>query len=126
MPPSTRALALLLPLTLSSCAKPQSIELGAACKEQVECKAPADTCLTLNGELLCTVACSADDPCPTGYACAKMDVRVEGEGGAEKAGAQGYCLAKSRVASHVVTIAPKDDAAPSKASKASKKRRAAE
>ena len=98
----------LLPFLLGvmACAKPESIELGGACKQQVECKQPADTCMTLGSEQLCTMACSAESACPDGYACAKMDVRVEGDDGGGKSGARGYCLAESRVGSHVVTIAP--------------------
>ncbi|MCX4245712.1 hypothetical protein [Paraliomyxa miuraensis] len=92
-----------------ACAKPDSVALGGACKQQVECKDPADTCMTLGTESLCTLACSAEAACPDGYACARMDVRVEGEDGGGKAGAQGYCLAESRVGSHVATIAPKGD-----------------
>jgi hypothetical protein len=107
---SARVLVVLsLSLGAHACAKADSVELGGACKQQVECKDPADTCMTLGTDMLCTVACSAEAACPTGYACAKMDVRVEGDGGAGKAGAQGYCLAESRVGAHVVTIAPKGD-----------------
>jgi hypothetical protein len=101
----------LLPLLLGvvACAKPDSVELGGACKQQVECKDPADTCMTLGSEMLCTVSCSAEAACPESYACARMDVKVEGDGGAGKAGAQGYCLAESRLGSHIVTIAPKGE-----------------
>jgi hypothetical protein len=109
MSSTLRVLLSLLSLATLSCAKPESVALGGACKEQVECKAPADTCMTLGTEMLCTVACSAEAACPTGHACAKMDVRVEGDDGAGKGGEQGYCLATSRVASHVVTIAPEGE-----------------
>jgi hypothetical protein len=96
-------------LSAHACAKAESVELGGACKQQVECKAPADTCMTLGAERLCTLACAAEAPCPSGYACAAMDVRVEGDGGAGKAGQHGYCLPQARVGSHVVTIAPASD-----------------
>lgn len=101
----------LLPFLLGAlaCAKADSVELGGTCKQEVECKDPADTCMTLGTDTLCTLACSAEAACPDGYACARMDVRVEGEGGAGKAGAQGYCLADSRVGSHIATIAPKGE-----------------
>ena len=103
---------LVVPLLLLgslACAKQGSVELGGACKQQEECKPPSDTCMTLGTEMLCTVACSAKAACPDDYACARMDVKVEGEGGGAAAGAQGYCLAKSRVGKHVVTIAPEGD-----------------
>ncbi len=99
---------LLMVLGAAGCAEPDSVELGAACKQQVECKDPADTCMTLGTESLCSMACSATTTCPEGYACARMDVRVEGADGAGKADAQGYCLAESRLGSHIATIAPKD------------------
>lgn len=122
MASSLRVLVVLLSFGAGSCAKADSVELGGACKQQVECKAPADTCMTLGTEQLCTVACSAETACPSGYACAKMDVRVEGDGGAGKAGAQGYCLAESRVGSHVVTIAPKGQGKDKKKSKGKPKK----
>jgi hypothetical protein len=104
-----------------ACAKPDSVELGGACKQQVECKEPSDTCMTLGSELLCTMACSAKTACPDDYACARMDVRVEGEGGGGAAGAQGYCLAKSRVGSHIVTIAPEGEGGGKRKSKGKRK-----
>lgn len=102
------SLASLLPLLagLAGCPEPDSVALGGACKQEVECKDPADTCMTLGSESLCTMACSADTPCPEGYQCARMDVRVEGADGGGKTGAAGYCLADARVGSHVATIAP--------------------
>lgn len=100
--------SLLVLLAALACGKPDSVELGGACKQQEECKPPSDTCMTLGSEQLCTVACSAKTPCPDDYACARMDVKVEGEDGGDAAGAQGYCLAKSRVGPHVATIAPAD------------------
>ena len=106
---SSARVRVLLPLLLGvlSCAKADSVELGGVCKQQVECKDPADTCMTLGSESLCTMACSAETACPDGYACAKMDVRVEGDDGGGKGGERGYCLAASRVGAHVVTIEPK-------------------
>jgi hypothetical protein len=106
---SIRVASLLVLLGALACAKPDSVELGGACKQQEECKPPSDTCMTLGRAQLCTMACSAKSPCPEGYACARMDVKVEGEGGAGKAEAQGYCLAESRVGSHIVTIAPEGE-----------------
>lgn len=105
---ATRVLV-VLPLVLLgalACGKPDSVEIGGACKQQEECKPPSDTCMTLGTEMLCTVSCSAKTPCPDDYACARMDVKVEGADGGDAAGAQGYCLAKSRVGPHVATIAP--------------------
>jgi hypothetical protein len=101
----------LLPFLLGAlaCGKPDSVELGGACKQQEECKDPADTCMTLGSELLCSMACSAEAACPDGYACARMDVRVEGEDGGGKAGASGYCLAESRLGSHIATIKAKGE-----------------
>lgn len=122
MPSSIRVLGLLvLVLAGSSCAKPDSVELGGACKDQVECKDPADTCMTLGSESLCSMVCSAETACPDGYACARMDVRVEGDDGGAKGGARGYCWAQARLGTHVVTIAPKGDGAGKK--KAKKKRK---
>jgi hypothetical protein len=110
MVPPARVLA-LLPLLLGAlaCVKPDSVELGGACKQQEECKGPADTCMTLGSESLCSMVCSAETACPDGYACARMDVRVEGDDGGAKAGARGYCLADARVGSHIATIKPKGE-----------------
>ncbi|MCH9688695.1 MAG: hypothetical protein K0V04_45105 [Deltaproteobacteria bacterium] len=106
---ATLRIALLLPsvLGLLACATPDSVELGSVCKQSVECKDPADTCMTVGTESRCSMACAAETPCPEEYACARMDVRVEGADGAGKADAQGYCLAKSRLGPNVATIAPK-------------------
>jgi len=110
---------LLLPFLLAtaSCAQADSVELGGVCKQQVECKDPADTCMTLGSESLCTMVCSAETACPEGYACAKMDVRVEGDDGGGKAGERGYCLSESRVGKHVVTIEPKREGKQKRAGK---------
>ncbi|MEM9463006.1 MAG: hypothetical protein AAGF11_53185 [Myxococcota bacterium] len=102
-----RSLPLTLLLGALGCPTPDSVELGGACKQQVECKEPADTCMTLGAESLCSMACSATAPCPEGYACARMDIQVAGADGAGKADAQGYCLTKSRLGPHVATIKPK-------------------
>lgn len=110
-------------LGASGCPEPDSVELGAACKQEVECKDPADTCMTLGADTLCTMACSAEMICPEGYQCAKMQVRVEGADGADKAGAGGYCLADARVGSHVATIAPKGKAKRRAKRKARRERR---
>ncbi len=104
------------------CTKPDSVELGAACKQQEECKDPADTCMTLGSESLCSMACSAESACPDGYACARMDVQVTGADGGDKAGPQGYCLAESRVGSHVATIAPKGKSPAARRKSAASKR----
>lgn len=101
-----RASLLVLLLGLLGCPTPDSVALGEGCKDEVECKDPADTCMTLGAESLCSMACSAATPCPDTYACARMEVRVEGADGAGKADAQGYCLAKSRLGPHVATIEP--------------------
>ena len=93
-------------LGAAGCPEADSVELGGACTQEVECKPPADTCMTLGADTLCTLACSAESPCPESFVCARMDVRVEGADGGGKAAAQGYCLAQSRVGSHVATIAP--------------------
>lgn len=97
---------LLLALLGAGCPEPSSVALGGACTQQVECKDPADTCMTLGSEMLCTLACSASSPCPEGYQCARMEVRVEGADAGDAAAAAGYCLADARVGSHVATIAP--------------------
>lgn len=110
MPRRIRLASLVLwSLGLAGCPEPDSVELGGACKNEVECKDPADTCMTLGANTLCTLACSAESPCPEGYKCARVDVRVEGADGGDKASAAGYCLADARVGSHVATIAPKGD-----------------
>jgi hypothetical protein len=109
MPKLLRAASLLVLFGALACTKPDTVELGGTCKQQEECKPPSDTCMTLGTETLCTLACSAKSACPDGYACARMDVQVKGEGGASKADAQGYCLAESRVGKHVVTIAPEGE-----------------
>lgn len=106
------------------CAEPDSVALGGACKQEVECKDPADTCMTLGSESLCSMACSAEAICPEDYACARMEVKVTGEGGEGKANAQGYCVAQSRIGSHIATIKPAGKAKRKAKRKARKERRA--
>ncbi len=50
-----------------------SVELGGACTDNAQCKAPADTCMTVAGKTRCTMACDKDRKCPTGYTCPITD-----------------------------------------------------
>lgn len=118
-----RSIPLVLLLGALGCPTPDSVELGGACKQQVECKDPADTCMTLGAESLCSMACSATAVCPEGYACARMDIQVAGADGAGKADAQGYCLAKSRLGPHVATIKPKGGGKSKKKGRRGKRRK---
>lgn len=95
--------ALLLGIVVG-CAKPDSVEIGGVCKEQVECKDPADTCLTVGTESRCSKACAKGDQCPEGFVCAKMDVAVQASGKTTQTSKGGYCLPKSEVPSHAVTL----------------------
>lgn len=101
-----RLAPLLLLLGGLGCDKPDSVDLGSPCRSQVECKDPADTCLMVAGKQVCTVACSAAKACPERFACARMDVKVEGSDAGDAAGAQGYCLPEAELGSHIATIAP--------------------
>lgn len=119
------ALALVLLLGPPGCAKPDSVELGGACTQPVECKDPADACVKVMGEALCTMACSATDPCPEDYSCARMDIQVKGSGdeATAAAGVQGRCLASARLGPQVATIKPKGAGKKAKKRKNKKKRR---
>lgn len=86
------------------CAKPDSIELGGVCKEQVECKDPADTCLTVGPRSRCSMVCTPKDACPEGFVCAKLDISVERSGQSTKTGKTGYCLPRSEVPANAVTL----------------------
>lgn len=92
--------ALGLGAGLSGCTKPDSVELGQQCKHPDECKDPSDTCMNIAGATMCTLACTATELCPDDYACALTD----------KANRTGYCVADSRIGSHIATIKPKRSA----------------
>jgi hypothetical protein len=85
----------LLAGVLPACEKPNSIELGGACKGSAECKAPADTCLTIATKSTCSMACTKDNRCPEGYACPVTDPTHK---------TQGMCLPKADIAPSVVTV----------------------
>jgi hypothetical protein len=87
-----------------SCAKPDSIEPGDICQEQVECKAPADTCLTVGDKSRCSMTCTKEQRCPEDFVCARMDVAVQQSGETTSQGRAGYCLPKSVVPSNIATL----------------------
>jgi hypothetical protein len=94
-----------LALVLSTgCAKPDSIELGEICQNQVECKDPADTCLTVGSQSRCSMRCTKEARCPEHFVCARMDVAVQQSGETTSAGRAGYCLPKSAVPSNIATL----------------------
>ena len=86
------------------CAKPDSIELGGVCQEQVECKAPADTCLTVGTQSRCSMVCTKETPCPETFVCARMDVAVQEDGTTRNTGRAGYCLPESAVPRNVAKL----------------------
>lgn len=100
---SGSVIALLLGLGVS-CAKPDSVELGGICKEQVECKDPADTCLTVGNESRCSKSCTKEARCPDDFVCAKMDVAVQRSVETTRAGRSGYCLPKSAVPANIAVL----------------------
>jgi hypothetical protein len=86
------------------CAEPDSVELGEICREQVECKAPADTCLTVGVQSRCSMTCTKKDRCPEDFVCARMDVAVQQSGETTQQGRAGYCLPRSAVPANVATL----------------------
>ena len=99
----------LAALLLTGCPEPDSVELGGDCKEQVECKAPADKCVSALGRQQCTTTCTAENVCPEGFVCARMDITVTepGVGGEKWTGEGGYCLRESDVPKRAAKIRPK-------------------
>ena len=109
-PPMLRAAMLpLVCLVLTACPEPDSVEMGYSCKETVECKAPADSCVTAIGKKLCTAPCDAENVCPEGFVCARMDIKVTegGVGGKSFTGEAGYCLPSADVPPRAAKIRPK-------------------
>ena len=90
-----RLASLSLLLALGACEKPDSIDLGQACKGSAECKDPADTCLTIGTKSTCSMACTKDNRCPDGYACAVTDAAKK---------TQGMCLPQADVSKSTVTV----------------------
>lgn len=99
----------LVALGLLGCPEPDSVEMGFSCKETVECKAPADVCVTAIGKKLCTAPCDAENVCPEGFTCARMDIKVTegGVGGKSFTGEAGYCLPSADVPPRAAKIRPK-------------------
>ncbi|MEM6996406.1 MAG: hypothetical protein AAF721_38230 [Myxococcota bacterium] len=85
----------LAALAAGACEQPNSIELGALCKGSAECKAPADTCLTIGTKSTCSMACTKDSPCPDGYACAVTNAKTR---------TQGMCLPDADVSTSTVLV----------------------
>ena len=73
MPRRTPFVIALLLVTLGGCEKPESVELGGACKTSEQCKAPADTCMTIGDKSTCTMTCTKAEPCPDTFVCAVTD-----------------------------------------------------
>jgi len=89
------SLSLCALLSIGACEQPDSIELGQACKGSAECKDPADTCLTIGTKSTCSMACTKDERCPDGYACAVTDAAKK---------TQGMCLPQADVSKSTVTV----------------------
>ena len=86
MPRIPRLSLAFVALALTGCPEPDSVPIGGECKAQIECKDPADTCVTLGGKTICSVPCSATKHCP-----------------------EGYCRAKATLGKHIVTIKPESE-----------------
>jgi len=108
MRPLARWLLFLVFCPSLACAEPESVDLGGVCKEEIECKDPADTCMTLGARSICTLSCSASSPCPDSYDCAQMEVKVEGTK-AGVSGRGGYCVAESELPPNAARIAPEGE-----------------
>ncbi len=104
-----RSLFVLTMALLLGCPSPDSVEIGGACKDQVECKDPADKCVTAIGRQLCTTHCTAERVCPENFVCARMDVTVteSGPGGVKWTGEAGYCLPADEVPPRAAKIRPR-------------------
>jgi hypothetical protein len=87
-----------------ACAKPNSIELGGICQEQVECKAPADTCLTVGAQSRCSMPCTEETRCPDTFVCARMDIAIQQDGQTTSTARSGYCLPESAVPSNIAKL----------------------
>lgn len=100
------ALAATAILLLVGCPKPDTVDMGGECKDHVECKDPADRCVTALGKKQCSRVCSKKDKCEKGFVCAKMDVTVieTGKVAGENIGQRGYCLPKEDVPPRAQTL----------------------
>lgn len=96
----------IVAVLLCACPKPDSVDMGQACNDHIECKAPADKCVTALGKKQCSRVCSKKDKCEDGFVCAKMDVTVleAGEVAGENIGQRGYCLPKADVPRRAQTL----------------------
>lgn len=72
-----------------------TVELGGKCRDNAQCKAPADTCMSIAGEYRCTMACSKDRKCPNGYECPVTDPANR---------AAGSCILASEIGPNVVKV----------------------
>jgi hypothetical protein len=104
-----RPVALLGFVFLFGCPEPDSVDLGGACKDPVECRDPANHCVTAVGRKMCTMVCTSERLCPDTYVCAKMDVTVTEPDGQVWTGESGYCLPDADVPPRAVTIRPKGE-----------------
>jgi hypothetical protein len=68
----TRIAGLWLALGLVGC-DADTVELGGPCSDSAQCKDPSDTCMLVAGKQRCTMACSKDRHCPSGYVCPVTD-----------------------------------------------------
>jgi hypothetical protein len=86
--------ALIVPFGLFMIArgvlKMNSVELGGECGQRDECKAPADSCLSLNGRSVCSKFCSGD--CPNGLSCVTIDISMKTGSGFNAIPNQQVCL----------------------------------
>ncbi|HWB73837.1 MAG TPA: hypothetical protein VG755_02755 [Nannocystaceae bacterium] len=86
--------AFVFTLGLASCDK-DTVELGGQCTDNGQCKDPSDTCMLVAGKSRCTMACSKDKRCPTGYVCPVTDPANK---------QAGSCLPASEIGKNVVTV----------------------
>jgi hypothetical protein len=70
--------------------KTNSVELGGECGQRDECKAPADSCLSVDGRSFCSKFCT--DSCPNGLKCVAIDLSMNSGVGTTKLPDQKVCL----------------------------------
>jgi hypothetical protein len=93
--------ALILPIGIGiaiySASLQNSVELGGSCTDRQQCKAPADACMSLGGDSVCTVMCNPG--CPAGFECVELDVTMQNQGGFHEMKGVRYCFTKQLAAS---------------------------
>jgi hypothetical protein len=70
--------------------KQNSVEVGGECSQRDECKAPADSCLSVDGRSFCSMFCT--DSCPNGTKCVAIDLSMNTGVGVTNVPNQKVCL----------------------------------